>query len=132
MLSAFGIDHGGVSKSATKVVRNLQRSGVSWYPKKGDTFQGRMKTNYFQARDKAKFLGKKEANPNKWKKHDAETAAWTEKEYGKKGWKPDPRVVAAREKNRLRAIEDGKTMKEFSRASVEAHSANARRTRKLP
>lgn len=129
MLSAFGVDHGYISKSSTKVMRGLKGARMS--PRADDTFQDRMKVNYKQGRDYALYMGKKEVNPNKWVKNDARMK--TLHEEAGKPWKPlTQRTADVRQKSQYEAVKNARTKKEFAMRSVDAHSANARRTRKLP
>lgn len=125
MNSAFGIDHGVISKSYKKLVRNVNavKKPLRSHPKPDDTFKDRMKVNWVQGRMQAGAMGGRYGVAGSLKR--AREAGDSVDVLGRSY--RDVNLAGARAEKAK-----GRARKEFANASVAGYSANARRNRVLP
>lgn len=115
MTSAFGIDHGYISKSYKKMAPKLARAG-NFTAKDTDDIGQRMKVNYSQWRMKSGVRGRDVRN---MKRTLASGRADDLQRMTLPEWIEDSKT-------------SGKKLKEASRIATSGYSAQARRKRVLP
>lgn len=124
MISAWGVDHGEISKAYKKIAGRLARSGTQ-VARPTDTLQQRQLVNYRQWRTKSGAL-QSQVNPNRWRTEDAKNL----REYGI--GPPDERTLAVRAKGEASTAEKARNLKLGAQAMVTGHANAGKKKRVLP